>query len=110
MPRTVPPRPKAKCFLLTFLFIGRPISHPSFDQSKCQRFKVPVVLQLCASVASQGGNSMARKVGQIIARGDRRWLIRVYLGRDRETQKPPGRNSIGCNAPSGPSNYLSAND
>src|SRR5205814_1419201 len=45
------------------------------------------VRQLCASVASQGGNSMARKVGQIIARGDRRWLIRVYLGRDRETQK-----------------------
>jgi len=30
---------------------------------------------------------MARKVGQIIARGDRRWLIRVYLGRDRETNK-----------------------
>ena len=30
---------------------------------------------------------MARKVGQIIARGDRRWLIRVYLGRDYETKK-----------------------
>ena len=30
---------------------------------------------------------MARKVSQIIARGDRRWLIRVYLGRDRETNK-----------------------
>jgi len=30
---------------------------------------------------------MARKVGQIIARGDRRWLIRVYLGRDQETNK-----------------------
>jgi len=30
---------------------------------------------------------MARKVGQIIARGDRRWLIRVYLGRDHETSK-----------------------
>jgi integrase len=30
---------------------------------------------------------MARKVGQIIGRGDRRWLIRVYLGRDRETKK-----------------------
>ena len=30
---------------------------------------------------------MFRKVGQIIARGDRRWLIRVYLGRDRETKK-----------------------
>jgi len=31
--------------------------------------------------------SIARKVGQIIARGDRRWLIRVYLGRDHETNK-----------------------
>lgn len=30
---------------------------------------------------------MARKVGQIIARGDRRWLIRVYLGRDQATNK-----------------------
>jgi hypothetical protein len=30
---------------------------------------------------------MARKVGQIIARGDRRWLIRVYLDRNRETKK-----------------------
>jgi len=30
---------------------------------------------------------MARKVGQIIARGDRRWLIRVYVGRDREAIK-----------------------
>jgi integrase len=30
---------------------------------------------------------MARKVGQIIARGDRRWLIRVYLGHDHEIKK-----------------------
>ena len=30
---------------------------------------------------------MARKVGQIISRGDRRWLIRAYLGRDHETNK-----------------------
>ncbi len=30
---------------------------------------------------------MARKVGQIIARGDPTWLIRVYLGCDRETKK-----------------------
>ena len=30
---------------------------------------------------------MARKVGPIIARGDRRWLIRVYLGYDHETKK-----------------------
>jgi integrase len=29
---------------------------------------------------------MSRKVGQIIARGERRWLVRVYLGRDRETR------------------------
>jgi len=30
---------------------------------------------------------MARNVGQIIARGDRGWLIWVYLGRDHETKK-----------------------
>ena len=30
---------------------------------------------------------MSRKVGQIIARGERRWLVRVYLGRARETRK-----------------------
>jgi integrase len=30
---------------------------------------------------------MSRKVGQIIARGEHRWLVRVYLGRDRETRK-----------------------
>lgn len=30
---------------------------------------------------------MGRKVGQIIARGDRRSLIRVYLGRDHQTNK-----------------------
>jgi integrase len=50
-------------------------------------FNAARVRQLCASVASQGGNSMARKVGQIIARGDRRWLVRVYLGRDHQTKK-----------------------
>jgi len=30
---------------------------------------------------------MSRKVGQILARGERRWLVRVYLGRNRETRK-----------------------
>jgi len=30
---------------------------------------------------------MSRKVGQIIGRGEYRWLVRVYLGRDRETRK-----------------------
>jgi hypothetical protein len=37
--------------------------------------------------AGQEEISMARKVGQIIARADQRWLIRVYLGRDHETKK-----------------------
>src|ERR1700733_13348218 len=32
----------------------------------------------------KGGTPMSRKVGQIIARGERRWLVRVYLGRDSE--------------------------
>jgi hypothetical protein len=30
---------------------------------------------------------MSRKVGQIIARGERKWLVRVYLGHNRETRK-----------------------
>lgn len=30
---------------------------------------------------------MARKVGQIIGRGPRTWLVRVYAGRDAETKK-----------------------
>jgi len=37
---------------------------------------------------------MVRKVGQIIARGDRRWLIRVYLGRDHETKKRKYHNRM----------------
>jgi hypothetical protein len=28
---------------------------------------------------------LARKSGQIIARGEGRWLVRISLGRDRET-------------------------
>jgi integrase len=30
---------------------------------------------------------MSRRVGQIVARGERCWLVRVYLGCDRETRK-----------------------
>ena len=30
---------------------------------------------------------MCRKIGQIIARGQHRWLVRVFLGRDLETHK-----------------------
>jgi hypothetical protein len=42
---------------------------------RIRSFHAWLVLQVGA-LASQGGNSTARKVGQIIARGDRRWLIR----------------------------------
>jgi hypothetical protein len=70
----------------------RPIIHSLFNQSEYPCFDAARVRQLCASLASQGGNSMARKVGQIIARGDRRWLIRVYLGRNDETDKPNYHN------------------
>jgi len=30
---------------------------------------------------------MARKVGQIVRRGARTWLVRVYSGRDAESEK-----------------------
>lgn len=30
---------------------------------------------------------MARRVGQLVARGRQRWLIRVFLGRDRDTRR-----------------------
>jgi hypothetical protein len=30
---------------------------------------------------------LARKTGQIVGRGRHRWLVRVFLGRDRETRR-----------------------
>ena len=42
---------------------------------------------VCSSLQAEEEISMTRNVGQIIARGDRRWLIRVYLGHDHETKK-----------------------
>jgi integrase len=30
---------------------------------------------------------LARKLGQIVARSDRRWLVRVYLGRDHQSRR-----------------------
>jgi integrase len=33
------------------------------------------------------GGRLARRQGQIIPRGDHRWLVRVYLGRDPETRR-----------------------
>ena len=37
---------------------------------------------------------MARKTGQIVGRGRSRWLVRVYLGRDRKTRKRCYHNRI----------------
>ena len=38
---------------------------------------------------------MSRKTGQITARGDSRWLVRVYLGRDLETgNRLPQSNNL----------------
>jgi integrase len=45
---------------------------------------------MCRSVPipEKGGIAvMSRKVGQIIRRGECRWLVRLYIGRDRETGK-----------------------
>lgn len=37
---------------------------------------------------------MARKIGQIIARGNNRWLVRVSLGRDHVSGKRPVRDRV----------------
>jgi hypothetical protein len=41
---------------------------------------------------------MSRKIGQIIARGESRWLVRVFLGRDPVTHKRTNYNRTirGC--------------
>lgn len=43
-------------------------------------------------IPEKGGAPMSRKVGQIIARGEHRWLVRVYVGRDRETSERKHHN------------------
>src|SRR5215467_5724798 len=50
----------------------------SFSPKACEEY---------ASLRAKEAISMARKVGQIIARGDCRWLIPGYLGRPHETNK-----------------------
>ena len=56
------------------------------------------VREVCLPLRAKEEISMARKVGQIIARGDRRWLIRVYLGRDHKTKKRKQSNDSGAHA------------
>ena len=47
----------------------------------------------CASCVPQSGSypqgerALSRKLGQIVDRGDRRWLVRLSLGRDPETRR-----------------------
>src|SRR5215469_19767 len=59
----------------------------STPQSTDKRLLSPprTMREVCLFLRAKEEISMARNVGQIIARGDRWWLIRVYLGRDRET-------------------------
>jgi hypothetical protein len=54
---------------------------------ECLISQLRSVLEVCLFLRAKDEISMARKVGQIVARGDRRWLVRVYLGRDDETHK-----------------------
>jgi hypothetical protein len=65
----------------------RPISHRLFNQPEYPYFDAVGVSQLCASVARQEEISLSGRVGQIIARDDRRWLIRVNLRRDHEANE-----------------------
>ena len=56
---------------------SRPISLPSFGEPEYPCVDIARVRRLCASVASQAGNSMARKVGQIIAEATALYIRRV---------------------------------
>src|ERR1700677_3761668 len=51
------------------------------------------VCELCAPFGS-GGIPMARKAGQIVARGASTWLVRVYIGRDLQTGTRKYHNQI----------------
>ena len=56
---------------------GRWIDEGNENQS------VPVVCQ----ILQMKGGRLARRQGQIIPRGDHRWLVRVYLGLNQETRR-----------------------
>ena len=64
-------------------------SHSSFPQvlELKERLSVPVC-QWCAGFFREEVH-LARKTGQIVGRGGHRWLVRVFLGRDRETRQRP---------------------
>ena len=51
---------------------------------------------------------MTRKQGQIIPRGDQRWLVRVSLGRDPETRRRKYRSRTLCGSFRSAQHYLNA--
>jgi integrase len=50
--------------------------------------------QCAAGVPTFGGAFLSRRLGQIVSRGRQRWLVRVFLGRERETRKRRYHNRI----------------
>src|SRR5262249_8280392 len=69
----------------------QPVSGAKPDANQLHWLATPAPLQpaLCAADDQQSfvQSVLARKAGQIIARGDCRWLIRVDRGRGHETDK-----------------------
>ncbi len=62
--------------------------YPSVSLSPKQLIAQQRARRLCAAgVPSFGGAFLPRRLGQIVKRGRQRWLIRVFLGRERETRK-----------------------
>ena len=70
----------------------RPISHLLFNQLINTFFHDRVCAGCVSLFASQVENLYGSQSWPDLARGDRRWLIRVYLGRDRETKKRNYKN------------------
>jgi hypothetical protein len=60
--------------------VARFLIHHKTDPK--QRPRVPHVCRI-----SILGEKMVRKIGQIIRRGPKTWLVRIYVGRDRETRR-----------------------
>ena len=63
--------------------------YPSLISSPKQLISRQSARWLCAACVPdfREGVALARRVGQIVSRGRQRWLVRVFLGRDRETRR-----------------------
>jgi hypothetical protein len=95
-------RSRRRTFFLLFLIQSRQkrlieiedLCRPTAEQSSIPQSTDECLLSLprgvravCLFLRAKEEISTARKVGQIIARAGRRWLIRVYLGRDDQTKR-----------------------